>query len=348
MQFRDPARDGQTESCPLRLTARAVAAVEALEDPGQLIGGNANSGVRDDHRAFAVSGCNIQPDASTLRCVLDRVVEYDQQQPLDEPRVTHDLRLLERPHGQGHPFPLRQGSRGADRLRGDVVEGQRSVNNLPLAGVGARQCEQVSHNSPEPFRFPLDRLKRGPVARGIARLRQRHLCPGAQNRHRGAQLVCRVCHESAHLLHRAFNGDRRLPRQQEPAQCDHDQSRERGGTEDPDQACVLLPNIGSLADCDSDIRGAGPAGEALGMQPRLLAVGHQQLRVMATRGRRRARCSDDPRIGCLGCDRTTVRVEEVQVEVRDVQLLHRVRSDTGSALGFQVMSRALDRRGRRR
>src|SRR5258708_28484855 len=37
--IRDPARDGQTQSCPLRLTARAVAAVEALEDPGQLIGG---------------------------------------------------------------------------------------------------------------------------------------------------------------------------------------------------------------------------------------------------------------------------------------------------------------------
>src|SRR5881396_2753606 len=87
----DPARDGQTQSCPLRLTARAVAAVEALEDPGQLIGGNANSSVRDDHRAFAVSGCNIQLDASTLGCVLDGVVEHDQHQPLDEPRVTHDL-----------------------------------------------------------------------------------------------------------------------------------------------------------------------------------------------------------------------------------------------------------------
>src|SRR5258706_3401947 len=57
--IRDPARDGQTQSCPLRLTARAVAAVEALEDPGQLIGGDANFRGRLDHRRVSASCRNI-------------------------------------------------------------------------------------------------------------------------------------------------------------------------------------------------------------------------------------------------------------------------------------------------
>src|SRR5258708_33839754 len=61
--IRDPARDGHTQSCPLRLTARAVAAVEALEDPGQLIGGDGDSPDPGGRRGVAPSRRTTRPDA---------------------------------------------------------------------------------------------------------------------------------------------------------------------------------------------------------------------------------------------------------------------------------------------
>src|SRR5438132_8158974 len=98
----DPARDRKTKPGALCLAAGAVTPIEALENPRQFLGGDANAAVGHNHGALAVASCNVEPYTPTLRGVLDRVVEHDEQQPLDELRVAENLRLFERSHDQRH------------------------------------------------------------------------------------------------------------------------------------------------------------------------------------------------------------------------------------------------------
>jgi hypothetical protein len=57
---------------------------------------------------------------------------------------------------------------------------------LRSAGICARQRQQIADNAAQPLRFAPDRLKGRHISRGIARLPQRDLGAGAENRDRGA------------------------------------------------------------------------------------------------------------------------------------------------------------------
>src|SRR5207245_6102614 len=116
----DPARDRKTKPGALCLAARAVTPIEALENPGQFLGGNANAAVGHNHGALAVASCNVEPYAPTLRGVLDRVVQHDEQQPLDELRVAKNPCLFKRSYDQRHSLALSERAGGCDRVRSDV------------------------------------------------------------------------------------------------------------------------------------------------------------------------------------------------------------------------------------
>ena len=156
-----------------------------------------------------------------------------------------------------------------------------------------------------------------------------------------------VRHEAPHLLDGALDRSRRLTRQHEPPHRDQHESRQRGSTEDADQGRVLLADIRPLSDDDRDVRGAGASGKALAVQSQLMTAVRHVLHVRAPGGRRDVGRVSDPRVGLSRRDGPPVRVEEVELPVRDVQLRHRVGVPTGCALSLQIMSRA-DNRGRSR
>src|SRR2546425_778257 len=83
---------------------------------------------------------------------------------------------------------------------------------------------------------------------------------------------------------RALDRNRRLPRQQEAADCDQHERGQRGRAEDPDQRCVLLPDVRPLGDRDRDVRRAGPSSETLGMQTQLMSADRVVLHVDAAAG----------------------------------------------------------------
>src|SRR2546430_12932888 len=90
MEIRNPARDSESQTGALGLRAGAVAAIESLEDAGQLVRWNPDACVGHDRGALPVPGHNIELHPTTARRVLDRVVEPDQQQPARERRIGGD------------------------------------------------------------------------------------------------------------------------------------------------------------------------------------------------------------------------------------------------------------------
>src|SRR5712671_1103546 len=66
VQIRDPARDGKPESRALGVAAGALAPVESLENPRQLVGRNPNATVGDDDGTRTVACRYIQSYASPL------------------------------------------------------------------------------------------------------------------------------------------------------------------------------------------------------------------------------------------------------------------------------------------
>src|SRR5207302_2611523 len=80
----DPAGDREAQAGALRLPARLVSPVEALEHVGELRNRDPDPRVRDDDSRPGVHRCNIEADAAARGRELDGVVEHDQEQLTDE------------------------------------------------------------------------------------------------------------------------------------------------------------------------------------------------------------------------------------------------------------------------
>src|SRR6266446_7308531 len=84
----DPAgnRQGQPSAAPIVLCTGTslVSAEEALENPRLQVGGDASSSIRDAQRVFQFYATAGHVNASTLRSVLDRVIQQIENHPPQE------------------------------------------------------------------------------------------------------------------------------------------------------------------------------------------------------------------------------------------------------------------------
>src|SRR6266480_5661593 len=80
----NPAGDREAEPRPVRLPPGRISAVEALEHVGELLGRDADAGVRYDHRRPAVLDGHVETHMTPGGRELDGIVEDDQEQLADE------------------------------------------------------------------------------------------------------------------------------------------------------------------------------------------------------------------------------------------------------------------------
>ena len=267
MRVHDPARDREAEAGSVRLAPRRLTPIEALEHMREVFRRDADPRVRDDHRGPTIVRRHVQAHLPARRGELDGVVQHDQQELPDERRVARDLRFFKRADFHLHVLLLGQSPDGVHGLRGHVVQKQRHPCDRALAGVRARERQQVPHDLAQPGRLALDRLERDRVAARVALLAEGDFGPGAEDRDGRPQLVGGVGHEATHLLHRALDRRSGLPHQQRAATDDEQQGGEGGGPEGFDQRRVLVFELHPIGDRDRDVSGAGRPAEGLGVEP---------------------------------------------------------------------------------
>src|SRR5436309_2165913 len=100
----------------------ALAAVEALEHMGELLGRDADPRVRNERGGPAVLRRHVEAHAAARLGELHRVVQHNQQELAHERGLARDLRLLECPDFQLHALLLGEGPDRVHRLGGDVVQ----------------------------------------------------------------------------------------------------------------------------------------------------------------------------------------------------------------------------------
>jgi hypothetical protein len=95
----DPPRDRQSEArTALVARARRIGSVEALENVGQCIGGNARAGIAYGQARAVPNAREPEDDAAAWWRVLDRVVDQNEDELPELIGVSHDSCGLELPN----------------------------------------------------------------------------------------------------------------------------------------------------------------------------------------------------------------------------------------------------------
>ncbi len=136
-----------------------------------------------------------------------------------------------------------------------------------LAGVGTGQRQEIRDDGPDALDLAHHGVQRIGIALRVALFGEGDFRPRAQQRDRSAQLVRRVRHEAAHLIHRPLDRGRRLPHQHVTAAGDEQQRHERRGREHFDQGRVAALQLDSVGSHSGDVDAALRAREALRVQP---------------------------------------------------------------------------------
>src|SRR5262245_6942401 len=111
--------NGQAKTGPGR-RSRAIHFVEALEQAGELVGGNANAGIRDHDRRVPAAPLDADVDLPRRRGELDRVVDEVDDNLLAPARVDWRVDLVDRRiDAQRDSMPLGLRGEAAGRLTHD-------------------------------------------------------------------------------------------------------------------------------------------------------------------------------------------------------------------------------------